>query len=138
MPNSKVTIDGTDYEFQGDERYTPKWTLAVKSKNPVAEGSVIVGAAKLSEIIYTISGYLISDNTSSADKKLHNLMDALANNVETSSTQTVTLELGSGQLILTGWVTNFTGPRTAPEGESLVAFTFDIILSQLPNHSGIS
>lgn len=138
MVNSKLTVGGTDYEFQGDERYTPKWTPLVVSSNPVAPGSAIVGMAKISEIMYTVSGWLISDGVSSVDKKLHELQEALANTVQTSAKQTCELILGSGTLVLTGWVTNFTGPRLAPDGESLVLITFDMILSQLPDHSLIS
>lgn len=140
MPYSTLIAGAYTVTFRADDRYSTTWNMfkAVSVAYQDGRGALGWGGYSLTEL--DLSGILITNlgGDGSADKQIFATLLPLVRDAQRTELPAVcTLQLGNGTVILTGWVRNFMVDRDAPEGEELVRVSFNMLLEEFPDHSGL-
>lgn len=135
--------------FRADERYSLNWALADAEDIALPDaGDVFLISAGQSITSVDVSGSLISINGGdSADRQLWSdlhllskksmgLRDGSGEYIEATLTLILS-DSPASQVVLQGWIRDFVSDRDAPEGLVEIKITFNFLLKDDPDISGL-
>jgi len=129
------------FEFAADEEYQLSGSLFEPKEGAYPDGTAWLGTGGHSLHRIKVSGQAISNldgPVTGADFQLWDkLLKIIKDNSDSDIPQTLTLVLDSGNLVLTGWMTNYVAPRRAPDGIIKIDITIDFLI-KTEDHSGLS
>lgn len=142
MAHSKLVISTYTIDFHGDKKYSVKWDLKTEEAGiyPKPNRTRVVAAAAHNFETIEVHGIIVTSELvgKTADKFVFDTILPALGLIETNTTGTLTLELNGGQLVATGWVTNMILDRFVEDGAEMIELSFNFVLDQPPDHSGLT
>jgi|TARA_R100000482_G_C5112837_1_gene141447 hypothetical protein len=143
MAHSRLVVGSYTVEFHGDKKYQAKWDLALYDEGIIADEAntrELISDVGYNFLELTIQGQIVTEELGgkSADKYIFDTVIPALNLLGDTTTGTLTLELNTGQLVATGWVTNAVIDRFVESGMEVIDISFTFICESPPTHSGLT